>query len=209
MNICLIFRPPRGKPGNRLADSRSQAPGVIPYRNPLVGFDFGARALDLHPARRHADLVVAQHIVGDAVAVGAAVRPRVLQCGVEAAAQLDVESDRGVLGGIEAHLDRPQRFDHPVVDGPDIGARRVRRQPPPGPHRPLLGAAAHTRRPVENPAVGVLADPEDDLQRVVARVGDRPDLLRPRRIRLADRREGVDDLMGEQFVLGHQCAVVR
>ena len=209
MNICLILRPPRGSPGIGLP-----TPGRRPQEWSRIEIHLSASisvrvALDLHPARRHTDLVVAQHVVGDAVAVGAAVRPRVLQCRVEAAAQLDVERDRGVLGGIEAHLDRPQRFDHAVVDRPDVGARRVRRQPPPGAHRPLFGAAAHTGRPVENTAVGVLADPEHDLQRVVAGVGDRPDLLRPRRIRLADRRERVDDLMGEQFVLGHQRAVVR
>ena len=80
---------------------------------------------------------------------------------------------------------------------------------PPGAHRPLLGAAAYAGRPVEDAAVGVLADAENDLQRVVAGMRDRPDLLRPRRIRLADRGERVDDLMGEQFVLGHQRAVVR
>ena len=114
-----------------------------------------------------------------------------------------------MLGRVEAHPDRPQRFDHPVVNGPDVGARRIRRQPTPGTHRPLFGASAHAGGAVENAAVGVLSDAEHDLQRVVARVRDRPDLLRPRRIRLAHRRERVHDLVGEQFVLGHQRAVVR
>ena len=209
MNICLILRPPRGRPGNRLADAGPKAPRVVADRNPLVRFDFGALALDLHPAGCHTDLVVAQHVVGDAVAVRTAVRPRVLERGREAAAQDDVERDRGVLVGVEADLDVTQRFDHAVVDRPDVGARGVRRQPASGAYRPLFGAAAYSGRTVEHTTVGVLSDPEDDLQRVVARVRDRPDLLGPRRIRLADGGEGVDDLVREKFVLGHQPAVVR
>ena len=146
--------------------------------------------------------------MGDAVPVGAAIGPRILECRIEVAAQLDVECDRGMFGRVEAHLDGAQRFDDAVVNRPDVGARRVGRQSPPGPHRPLFGAATHTGGSVENPAVGVLADAEDDLQRVVARMRDCPDLLRPRWIRLGDGGERVDDLVGEQFIFGDQTAVI-
>ena len=70
---------PAGQPGDRLADAGPQAPGVVADRDPLLRRELGALTLDLDPAGRDADLAVAQHVVGDAVAVGAPVRPRILQ----------------------------------------------------------------------------------------------------------------------------------
>ena len=205
----LDLAAPARQSRNRLADAGPQAPGVIADRNPLIGHDFDAAAFHLDPARRHPDLVVAQDVVRHPVSVRAAVRPGVFQRCVETSAQFHVERDRRMLGGVQAHPDGPQRFDDLIVNRPDFGARRRRRQPAARAHRPLFGAAAHTGGTVEDAAVGVLPDPEDDLQRVVARVRDRPDLLRPRRVRLAHRGECVNDLMGEQLILGHQGAVVR
>ena len=99
----------------------------------------------LDPARCDADLVVAQHVVGDAIAVGAAVRPRILQRRREFALHHHVERDRGVFGRVEPDPDRLQRFDHLVVDRPHRGARRIRRQPSAGADGPLLGTPADTR----------------------------------------------------------------
>ena len=108
----------------------------------------------------------------------------------EAAAQLHVEGDGGVLRRIEAHPNRPQRFDDPVVDGPDVGARGIRRQSTPA-RTVHCSVPRHTpQAPSKTPRL-VYGDAEDDLQRVVTGMRDRPDLLRPRRIRLAYRREGV------------------
>ena len=125
MNICLILRPPRGRPGIGLP-----TPGRSPHEwsrieIQLSGSDFGAVALHLDPAGRHADLVVAQHVVRHPVSVGAAIGPRIFQRRIEAAAQLDVECDRSMFGRVKAHLDGAQRFDNAIVNRPDIGARRV------------------------------------------------------------------------------------
>ena len=88
--------------------------------------------------------MVAQHIMGHPVSVGAAVGPGVFHRRGEAAAHDHVECDRGVFGLVEADADGSQRLDHAVVNGSDIGARRVRGQPPTAAHGPLLGAARHT-----------------------------------------------------------------
>ena len=94
------------------------------------------------------------------------------------------------------------------MNGPHRGARRIRGQPSPGADRPLLGTPAHAGGAVEDTAVGVLADAEHHLKRVVPRMCDGPDLLGPRRIGLTDCRERVHDLVSQQFVLGDQVPVV-
>ena len=172
------------------------------------GFTSVRDTVEFNPARGNADLVVAQHIVGHAVSVGAAVGPRVFQRRGEAAPHDHVECDGGVLCLVEADPDGSQRLDHAVVNGSDIGARRVRRQPPAAANGPLLGRPAHARGAVEDPPVGVLADAEDQLQRVVARMGRGPDLFRPGRIRLAYRRERVHDLVGQRLIFGEQVSVI-
>ena len=139
----------RGRPGIGLP-----TPGRRPQEWSRIeiqssGSDLGALAVDVDPARRHADLVVAQHIVRDSVAVGTAIRPRILERRGEARPRIGTSN---AIGACSVRVERgpestsavrpPRSGSGPttVLDGSEDSRR-------PAPHRPLLGAAAHTRRP--------------------------------------------------------------
>ena len=146
MNICLILRPPRGNPGIGLP-----TPGRRPQEWSRIEIQLSGATSVRVPSTstqpdRDADLVVAQHIVGDAVPVGAAVRPRVFQRCAETAAQLDVERDRGVLGRVEAAPGSPRAVRQ-------LGSEWARRRCSPGPttaggrRAPSTARCRGTRRP--------------------------------------------------------------
>ena len=109
---------------------------------------------------------------------------------------------------IEAYPNGAQRLDDLVMDRSDLGAGWIRRKTSPGAHRPLFCAPAHSGRSIEDPAVGVFPDSEHHLQGIVTGVCGCPDLLRPGWVRLTDSRECVNDLVGEELILGHQISIV-
>ncbi len=152
---------------------------MVSDRNPVIVAEFGAFAAYVHPARRNANLVVAQHVMCDAVAIRTAIRPRVFQRRREFSPQQHVERDRRMLAGLQPQPDRLEGFDDFIVNWSHVGARWIRRQPPSRPHSPLLVSTTDTGCAVEHTAVGVFADSEDDLQAVVAGMRHRPNLLRP------------------------------
>ncbi len=93
---------------------------------------------------------------------------------------------------------------HLVVDGPDDGGLGVGGETSAGPDGHLLDAARDPGVAVHDVAVGVLPEPETELQAPVLGRRHGADLLGPRRIARGHDGEGVGDLVGEAFVAGDE-----
>ena len=157
-------------------------------------------AVDVDPTVRGADVVVARDVGVDAPAVARAVHLVVLEHGGNDAFEDPLERDRLHVVGVEREPDAPHRLEHLVVHRPDRGGVAVGAELAARAHRPLLGAARHAGVRIHHAAVRVLAEPEPERERAVARGGHRADLLGPGSIGLRHGRERVDDLVGEQLV---------
>jgi len=100
--------------GRRRTDVVADAPGVVPRAHPRRRVHLGARPVDLHPARRHADLVVADE-VGRHPELVAQVRA-LLHPRRDRSGELDVEGDGLDVVGLEHEPHPLHRFEHLVAD---------------------------------------------------------------------------------------------
>ena len=188
------------------ADVEPGAPAMVAIFGPLLGPHLDALALDLDPAGRRADLVVADHVRTDPEAVALALLVTILEERRHLRGEGDVVGDRlnVVLRQRVPHL--VQRFDDLVGQRPDLGDHRVVAQFTVRPHRPLRSPARDRAPAVHHAAVVVAAEAEVDRHRAVLADERRPDLLGPAMLRARGRGEGVGDLVVEMLVERDQLA---
>jgi hypothetical protein len=97
-----------------------------------------------------------------------------------------LERDRLHVVRVQREANAAHRLEHLVPHRSDRGRVAIRAELATRAHRPLLGAARHTRVRVHHVAVGILAEPETERDGTVARAGHRTYLLGPRAIGLRD-----------------------
>src|SRR5262245_56378102 len=157
----------------RQPDVLADAPGVVPRRQPALGCDLGPLSFELHPARRDADLVVAEHIDVDAVAAPRSLPVTVFERGRHDRFERPVERDGNRVVRFASEANTPIWLDDVVADRPRTDEVGIVAEAAAAADRPLLSSARDPRVAIEHVAVDVLADAEADLQRTVARRGHR------------------------------------
>ena len=153
---------------DRDTDLVPNPPRVVARRHPRVVGEVDAVTVDVQPALRGSDVVVARDVGVDAPAVARAVHLVVLEHRGNGAVEDPLERNRLYVVRVEREPDAPHRLEHLVAHRPDRGRVAVATELTARADRPLLGAPRHTRVHVHHAPVRILAEPETERDGSVA-----------------------------------------